>query len=167
LEIQRDRVHIWWKYLCISSYIRKTFLIYDFALDPIWISLNKRKFLFLFYQSTSLILVSLDLSWPTWTYMLLCCRYEQLGKTGSAERAEQHRRTLRQALHVWLDQFPEDFCEPPNFPCLSHLGTDQIISSSSPYFCDPSFLWFFLWLFTSFLVCLCTTNVFTFFIYQI
>jgi hypothetical protein len=71
--------------------------------------------------------------------LLLCCRYEQLGKTGSAERAEQHRRTLRQALHVWLDQFPEDFCEPPNFPCLSHLGTDQILSSSSPYFCDPFF----------------------------
>ena len=26
-----------------------------------------------------------------------------------------------QALHVWLDQFPEDFMEPPNFPCLSHF----------------------------------------------
>ena len=26
-----------------------------------------------------------------------------------------------QALHVWLDQFPEDFIEPPNFPCLSHF----------------------------------------------
>ncbi len=32
--------HIWWKYLCISSYIRKPFLIYDFAPDPIWISLS-------------------------------------------------------------------------------------------------------------------------------
>ena len=40
---------------------------------------------------------------------------------GSPERVEQYRRTLRQALHVWLDQFPEDFKEPPNFPCLSHL----------------------------------------------
>ena len=28
---------------------------------------------------------------------------------------------LAQALHVWLDQFPEDFKEPPNFPCLSHF----------------------------------------------
>ena len=22
---------------------------------------------------------------------------------------------------MWLDQFPEDFREPPNFPCLSHF----------------------------------------------
>ena len=41
----------------------------------------------------------------------------------SHERVEQYRRTLRQALHVWLDQFPEDYMEPPNFPCLSHLET--------------------------------------------
>jgi hypothetical protein len=26
--------HIWWKYLCISSYIRKHFLKFDFAPDP-------------------------------------------------------------------------------------------------------------------------------------
>ena len=50
-------------------------------------------------------------------------RYEQLGELGSPERVEQYRRTLRQALHVWLDQFPEDYKEPPNFPCLSHLET--------------------------------------------
>ena len=43
-------------------------------------------------------------------------RYEQLGEMGSPERVEQYRRTLRQALHVWLDQFPEDYKEPPNFP---------------------------------------------------
>ena len=49
------------------------------------------------------------------------CRYEQLGELASPERVEQYRRTLRQALHVWLDQFPEDYKEPPNFPCLSHL----------------------------------------------
>ena len=48
-------------------------------------------------------------------------RYDQLGGMASQERVEQYRRTLRQALHVWLDQFPEDFKEPPNFPCLSHL----------------------------------------------
>ena len=41
----------------------------------------------------------------------------------SQERVEQYRRTMRQALHVWLDQFPEDYMEPPNFPCLSHLET--------------------------------------------
>ncbi len=56
-EIQWDRVqsHIWLtassfmvKYLRISSYIRKPFLIYDFAPDPIWISLYMRKILFSF-----------------------------------------------------------------------------------------------------------------------
>merc|ERR1719270_2384860 len=54
---------------------------------------------------------------------LLTERYEQLGELGSPERVEQYRRTMRQALHVWLDQFPEDYMEPPNFPCLSHLET--------------------------------------------
>ena len=34
---------------------------------------------------------------------------------------EQHCRTLRQALHVWLDQFPDDFDDPPNYPCLTQL----------------------------------------------
>ncbi len=40
------------KYLRISSYIRKPFLIYDFAPDPIWISIQYMwgKFSFLFYQ---------------------------------------------------------------------------------------------------------------------
>ncbi len=56
-EIQRDRVqsHIWLtassymvKNWSISSYIRKPFLIDDFAPDPIWISFNMRKILFAF-----------------------------------------------------------------------------------------------------------------------
>lgn len=34
---------------------------------------------------------------------------------------EQHCRTLRQALHVWMDQFPEDFDDPPNYHSLTHL----------------------------------------------
>ena len=34
---------------------------------------------------------------------------------------EQHCRTLRQALHVWMDQFPEDFDDPPNYTSLTHL----------------------------------------------
>jgi len=54
---------------------------------------------------------------------LLTERYEQLGGMASQERMEQYRKTMRQALHVWLDQFPEDYMEPPNFPCLSHLET--------------------------------------------
>ncbi len=36
------------KYLCISSYIRKPLLIYDFAPNPIWISLYMRKIFFYF-----------------------------------------------------------------------------------------------------------------------
>ncbi len=38
------------KYLRISSYIRKPFLIYDFATAPLWISLYMRKFFYIFYQ---------------------------------------------------------------------------------------------------------------------
>merc|ERR1719512_344691 len=54
---------------------------------------------------------------------LLTERYEQLGKMESSRRelVEMNRRTLRQALHVWLDNFPDDFIEPPNFPCLSQF----------------------------------------------
>jgi hypothetical protein len=55
--------HIWLtvssyigKILRISSYIRKAFLIYDFAPDPIWISLYMRKFFFHFYQCTLYII---------------------------------------------------------------------------------------------------------------
>ncbi len=45
------------KYLSISSYIRKSFLIYDFATAPLWISLYMRKILFYFYHCTYLVLV--------------------------------------------------------------------------------------------------------------
>lgn len=30
-------------------------------------------------------------------------------------------RTLISALHVWLDSYPEDFKEPPNYPALTQL----------------------------------------------
>jgi hypothetical protein len=36
------------KYLRISSYIRNPFLIYDFATDPMWISLHMSKISFYF-----------------------------------------------------------------------------------------------------------------------
>jgi len=53
---------------------------------------------------------------------LLTERYESLGKLiKMKELVEMNRRTLRQALHVWLDNFPDDFIEPPNFPCLSQF----------------------------------------------
>ncbi len=41
---------IYGKNLHIYSYIIKPFLVYDFAPDPIWISLYMRKFSFLLYQ---------------------------------------------------------------------------------------------------------------------
>ncbi len=56
-RMEQLRSHIWLtassymtKYLCISSYIRKPFLIYDFATAPSWISLYMRKIFFSFYQ---------------------------------------------------------------------------------------------------------------------
>ena len=36
------------KYLCISSYIKKPFILYDFPTAPFWISLYMREILFYF-----------------------------------------------------------------------------------------------------------------------
>ncbi len=56
-RMEQLQSHIWLrappyigKYLRISSYIRKPFLIYDFATAPLWISLYMKKYDFLFYQ---------------------------------------------------------------------------------------------------------------------
>ncbi len=51
---------IYGKYLLITSYIRKPFLIY-FATDPIWISIYIRGFLFYFFVSDIVYFVS-----PSW-----------------------------------------------------------------------------------------------------
>ncbi len=42
--------HIWWKYLCITSYIRKPFFIYDFAPDPMHLNfpIHEENFVFFF-----------------------------------------------------------------------------------------------------------------------
>ncbi len=54
-KMEQLQSHIWLtassylgKYLRISSYIRKPFLIYGFATAPLWISLYMRKILFYF-----------------------------------------------------------------------------------------------------------------------
>uniref|UniRef100_A0A0K2T7I6 Ral guanine nucleotide dissociation stimulatorlike [Bombyx mori] n=1 Tax=Lepeophtheirus salmonis TaxID=72036 RepID=A0A0K2T7I6_LEPSM len=55
---------------------------------------------------------------------LLLERYEKLEDPETRirdEAREQHRKTLRQCLHVWLDQYPEDFAGPPCFTCLALL----------------------------------------------
>ncbi len=56
-RMEQLQSHIWLtatsyvgKYLRISSYIWKPFLIYDFATISLWISLYMRKIYFLFYQ---------------------------------------------------------------------------------------------------------------------
>ncbi len=47
------------KYLRISSYIRRPFLINEFATDPIWISLYMRKISFSFFISAFAIVAPL------------------------------------------------------------------------------------------------------------
>ncbi|GLV41492.1 Ral guanine nucleotide dissociation stimulator-like [Carabus blaptoides fortunei] len=54
---------------------------------------------------------------------LLLQRYTELAQGNGArpENAEQHRKTLISALHVWLDSYPDDFRETPNHPTLTQL----------------------------------------------
>lgn len=49
---------------------------------------------------------------------LLLARYDALDESAGCE---QHRKTLVQALHVWLDAYPGDWKSPPNHPLLSRL----------------------------------------------
>ena len=52
---------------------------------------------------------------------LLLVRYDSLDENSAALTGEQHRKTLVQALHVWLDAYPGDWCSPPNHPLLMRL----------------------------------------------
>ncbi|KAL1491224.1 hypothetical protein ABEB36_011854 [Hypothenemus hampei] len=52
-------------------------------------------------------------------YGALCDSVTQNG--GKEEQREQHKKTLISALHVWLDSYPEDFKEPPDYPALRLL----------------------------------------------
>ncbi|XP_003699985.1 ral guanine nucleotide dissociation stimulator-like isoform X1 [Megachile rotundata] len=52
---------------------------------------------------------------------LLLARYDALDEGSGALTGEQHRKTLVQALHVWLDAYPGDWKSPPNHPLLSRL----------------------------------------------
>ncbi len=87
-RMEQLQSHVWlttssymWKYLRISSYIRKPFLVYDFATAPLWISLYMRKIWFLFYQCRG----SQHRRWGrkhAWEDMedhaFLCCRWNWL-----------------------------------------------------------------------------------------
>ncbi len=66
-RMEQLQSHIWLttssymrKYLHISPYIRKPFLIYDFAIAPLWTSLYMRTFVFLFYQCRDSICIGLN-----------------------------------------------------------------------------------------------------------
>ncbi|XP_023288550.1 ral guanine nucleotide dissociation stimulator [Orussus abietinus] len=48
---------------------------------------------------------------------LLLSRYDALDENSG----EQHRKTLVQALHVWLDAYPGDWKAPPGHPLLNRL----------------------------------------------
>ncbi|XP_047357877.1 ral guanine nucleotide dissociation stimulator isoform X2 [Vespa velutina] len=52
---------------------------------------------------------------------LLLARYDALDENTGALTGEQHRKTLIQALHVWLDAYPGDWKTPPNHPLLARL----------------------------------------------
>ncbi|XP_050309313.1 ral guanine nucleotide dissociation stimulator-like 1 isoform X7 [Anthonomus grandis grandis] len=55
---------------------------------------------------------------------LLLERYEELSESsqnGRPEQHDQHKKTLISALHVWLDSYPEDFKDPPNYSALRLL----------------------------------------------
>ncbi|XP_014204079.1 ral guanine nucleotide dissociation stimulator isoform X2 [Copidosoma floridanum] len=48
---------------------------------------------------------------------LLLARYDSLDEVSNT----QHRKTLVQALHVWLDAYPGDWRSPPGHPLLTQL----------------------------------------------
>ncbi|XP_048509205.1 ral guanine nucleotide dissociation stimulator-like 1 [Athalia rosae] len=52
---------------------------------------------------------------------LLLARYDALDENSTAGTGEQHRKTLVQALHVWLDAYPGDWKSPPSHPLLHRL----------------------------------------------
>jgi len=55
---------------------------------------------------------------------LISNRYKELGHSSVPKPLMlQHQKVLRSALHVWLDAFPEDFREAPDFPLLKEFVT--------------------------------------------
>jgi len=54
---------------------------------------------------------------------LLMDRYQRVGDDGKMKQhvKESHRRSIKSFLSVWIDTYPEDFRDPPTFPCLKQL----------------------------------------------
>ncbi len=120
-EFRRDRLqnHIWLtassymvKYFRISSYIRKPFLIHDFATAPIWNSLYEEKFGFLFYQC-SYLSVSLLITRPP----SAASRVQETSRTVPASG----RRTRATSVTV----APGRARPPPPPPASRHMS-DQL-----------------------------------------
>ncbi len=95
------------KNLSISSYIRKPFLIYDFAPDPIWISLYIwGKFCFLFYQWTVVQLIKNTARIMTAMHKAKYSNWEDEAKRFSVLKKSISilRRLLLVLLRVWSRQ---------------------------------------------------------------
>ena len=39
------------------------------------------------------------------------------------ERKQNVFKAIRTVIFVWIDTYPEDFDEPPNYPCLTSIKT--------------------------------------------
>ena len=53
-----------------------------------------------------------------------CCdRYKAVAadRKLKQERKQHVFKAIRTVLFVWLDAYPDDFDEPPNYPCLTSL----------------------------------------------
>jgi hypothetical protein len=78
--MERLHSHIWLtassymgKYLRISSYIRKPFLIYDFETAPLWISFYMRKMWFSFLSVHIQLLVVFNFT--LWYWQIISIRW--------------------------------------------------------------------------------------------
>ncbi len=105
-RMEQLQSHIWLtassymgKYLRISSYIRKPFLIYDFATAPLEFEYKWGKFYFIFYQCSG---ISYEIEW---------------GKEGSAWGATtlSHRQTHCNENPIYVFLFWEWRSLSPNF----------------------------------------------------
>ncbi|KAF8790675.1 ral guanine nucleotide dissociation stimulator-like 1 [Argiope bruennichi] len=70
---------------------------------------------------------------PNQVLSILLNRYEQMHNETlelSSETKDQHKRTLEKVLLVWLDMYPEDFYEPPQY--LSLLKIKDIAAKYVP-----------------------------------
>jgi len=62
-------------------------------------------------------------STATQVLSLISDRYRELGESSNDDTSKfQLQKVLRTALHVWLDAFPDDFREPPDFRLLKQLS---------------------------------------------